>query len=365
MKRFSAFLAGAALSAAVIAVPLCGCVAQNGLSVESISCSRTDDGYTEVTIIYSDPSVAPTMFRIPDGSDGKDGAGIADITSKPDENGGATQITIEYTDGREDSVFSLPFGTFISGVSSSVDADSGDTTLTINFSDDSLDPYVITLPAGEDGKDGEDGSRITRITSSTDPETGETTVCIEYDDGEKSSFTVAGGKAGEDGAGIENISVDSALTAIDPDNVYLEISFTDGTSQSLTIPKVNRWHTGSGEPSPSLGNVGDYYTDSSAAKIYVKSAEGGWSLLFDFSDYSKARHSVRFVADGVTYCTQTLSHGVNFYSAGISLPLPEKEGYEFVGWYTSPTPTVNDGKFDNLTYVLSDMTLYANFVPVG
>lgn len=358
LKGLRALIAVVALSAAMC-LPLFGCAGGSGLSVESITHTRTDDGTTKVTITYSDPSIVPTVFYIPDGRDGSDGTGIADITGEPNADNTATIVTIKYTDAdRADSVFTLPFGTYISGVTTSVDAETGDTYLTINFSDDSIEPCIVKLPAGKDGKD---GSTITSITSETDPVTGDTTVKISYDDGKTSSFIVPGGKSGEDGVGIDGISVDEALTAIDPDNIYLEIKFTDGSTQKLTIPKVNRWHTGQGKPSPSLGNVGDYYTDSAAAKIYVKSAESGWGVLFDFSDYSKQSHSVRFVADGVTYCTETIAHGSNFYSSSISLPLPYKEGYEFMGWYTAEHPTVNDGKFDNLTYVMSDMTLYAQF----
>ena len=355
MRRRRAFILAATLSAAALCGSFVGCVRESGLSVEGITHSKTQDGSTEIVITYSDPSVAPTKFYI---TEDEEGAGIADISGVPNADNTATVISISYTDGRQDSVFSLPFGTFISSVTSSVDEDTGDTYLTVNFSDGSLEPYTVKIPAGKDGKD---GSVITSITSSTDSLTGETTITISYDDGEKSSFVLPGGKPGEDGAGIENISVDKELTSIDPDNIYLDISFTNGSSQKLTIPKVNRWLVGEGEPSLSLGNVGDYYTDSSAAKIYVKSVGEGWSVLFDFSDYSKQRHSVRFVVDGLTFGTETISHGYNFYSSSVSLPLPEKEGYEFVGWYTSQRPTVNDGKFDNLTYVLSDITLYALF----
>lgn len=355
--RIRAFIAATVLSAAVCC-SLGGCAVRGGLSVESVTHSHTDEGTTKVVITYSDQSVAPTVFYIPDGAQG---AGIADVSGVPNAENTATVVTISYTDGRQDSVFSLPYGTFISGVTSSVDADTGDTYLTINFSDDSLEPYTVKLPAG---KDGEDGSEITSITSVTDPMTGETTVNIVYDDGKTSSFVVPGGKDGENGVGIEKITVNEQLTASDPDNIYLDIFFTDGESQRLTIPKTNRWLIGEGEPSPSLGNVGDYYTDRAAAKIYVKSADGGWSVLFDFSDYSKQRHVVRFVVDGITFGTETIAHGFNFYSSSKSLPLPEKEGYEFVGWYTSESPTVNDGRFDNLTYVLSDITLYAQFKAV-
>lgn len=47
------------------------------------------------------------------------------------------------------------------------------------------------------------------------------------------------------------------------------------------------------------------------------------------------------------------------YGDVISLPIPTKEGYTFVGWFTGDT--VNDGQWFNHTAVFDDITLFARF----
>ena len=42
----------------------------------------------------------------------------------------------------------------------------------------------------------------------------------------------------------------------------------------------NMWHVGSGEPSPTLGEPGDYYLDGEDGWVYVKRSDGSWTNLF-------------------------------------------------------------------------------------
>ena len=101
--RIRALIAATVLSAAVCC-SLGGCAVRGGLSVESVTHSHTEEGATKVVITYADQSVAPTVFYIPDGAQG---AGIADVSGVPNAENTATVVTISYTDGRQDSVFSL------------------------------------------------------------------------------------------------------------------------------------------------------------------------------------------------------------------------------------------------------------------
>ena len=54
---------------------------------------------------------------------------------------------------------------------------------------------------------------------------------------------------------------------------------TDGID-GLPGADGNMWHVGSGEPSPTLGEVGDYYLDGEDGWVYVKRSNSAWTNLF-------------------------------------------------------------------------------------
>lgn len=360
--KFKAVGAAVALSVGFAAATLGGCVSNVGAGVQDITHVTLPDGGTQITITYSDISLPPAVFTIPRGEQGERGNGIADVSAQL-QSDGSTLVTISYTDGEcAPTAFTLPSGAGIVSAESAVNSE-GDTVVSLYFSDD-MPPCTFVVPSGrdgkdgEDGKDGKDGSSISAITSHTDPDSGEVTVTIAYDDGGEHTFQLNSPK-GEDGRGISDISV-NPVTSSDPDFYHLDIAYSDGDMQQLLLPKAPIWHNGEGAPSLSFGAVGDYYVDALSASIYVKS-DDGWQVLMDFSAYSAQRHSVRLVVDGLTYDVYTVRHGSNFYSSGITLPTPFRSGYKFLGWYTEEELSPVSGRFDSLTYVLSDMVLYAQW----
>lgn len=74
------------------------------VSIDSIT-SKLDTETNVQTITITLTNGEKTEFRI---QNGKDGAGISDITSVTDESGNTT-ITISYTDGRDDTVIQIPY----------------------------------------------------------------------------------------------------------------------------------------------------------------------------------------------------------------------------------------------------------------
>ena len=89
----------------------------------------------------------------------------------------------------------------------------------------------------------------------------------------------------------------------------------------------------------------------------------------DLSDKRSDTHVVRFMIDSGTLMDTpiVMNHGSYFYRSGYEIPTPEREGFTFDGWYTKlnedGTVNVNAGRFTDLTPILSDMTLYAHFIP--
>ena len=55
-----------------------------------------------------------------------------------------------------------------------------------------------------------------------------------------------------------------------------------------------------------------------------------------------------------------------FATSNISLPIPYRTGYDFAGWYATPSPLPYvSGTFTDMTTVNSDITLYAKWVAIN
>lgn len=309
-------------------------------------------------------------FFIPDAEPGKEGTGIANIKAVRDEEKGITTVTIEYTDiSRPPVDFVIQDGLSIRSIEAEEDEETGQRVLVIKFND-GTDVTDIRIPLIS-GKDGIDGDRINDIYTEIDEKTGDTIVHVvmhryneetkEWEDDEI-TFTIP--KA-EKGNGIKEISVNYQSYS-DPNNMYLDIVYEDGSRQTLAIPRANSWYTGVGEPGPAQYNVGDFYFDTAGYSIWNKTTTG-WVKLVDFSAYRQDMHAVYFYVEGICVRTEYVMHGYNFVSSELELYVPTREdGYKFKGWYTKDveadgTVNPNSGHFTDLTYVLSDINLYAHW----
>lgn len=355
MKKFlSAILCSLMLCFAVFASS-CMLGSGDALAVAGITTDLQDDGSTKVTITYTDEDIDPTVFYIPAGDKGERGNGIEDITYAPNADNTATVVTITYTDDdREPAVLTLPYGTFITDVIPEEDEE-GNIKFTFKFSNGQPDREFTVI----NGKDGKDGTTITGSLVNEN-EDGSRTIVFYYSDGSEYSVDIPApqkGEQGEQGTSISDISADAT-----DDSYIVTVTYSDGTSSQFSLPKHSVWRTGEGAPSDRLGNIGDYYFDETNKIIYLKS--GSWRVIADFSMYSDVEHVINFVIDKDTGNTVSvkMKHGSCFAaSTGASIPLPQKPGYVFLGWYTKPEADPTSGKFTDLTAVLCDLTLYANW----
>ncbi len=366
-KRALAFI----LLTVLLAAQACSFVAGDELQIADISHALMDDGTTRITITYNDEEIEPLEFFIPAGEKGEKGDGIEKVDYKVNDDK-STTVTIKYTllDGqnpREDTVFTIPANAYVTGVTQADDPITGDKILTFNFSNgtgEAIPPVTVTLKHGKDGKDGdvvidivgepytyEDGTPGVKVIFTIKGADGETRT-------EEFTYQSPGG---EDGKGVESITVDEEKTTTNSLYIYYIVTYDDGTSQELIVPKNNVWRNGEGAPNSSTeGRVGDYYVDTVGYKIYCKDVSGDWVVVLDLSQNSQERHQVRFMSeDGASWTPINIKHGSYFAAEKLLIPKPEKEGYKFLGWFTSDDPNdVNSGKFTDLTPVLSNLTLY-------
>ena len=222
---------------------------------------------------------------------------------------GKTQVTVVLTDGTK-KLFELPAAVSIKEVTQTVDPETGNTILTIYMTDESVEPIVVTL---------QEANGIDYITSS------------ESEDGTEYQLT---------------------------------LYYTNGTSQTASFPKNSAWHNGSDkDPASDFGKKGDYYFDQWKLIIWNKVDDKTWNKVVDFHSFEKDV-SVIFSLDkteGENWVndahltpewTFTLKVGQSFVSANRTIPIPEKEGYTFVGWYATRTPNkAINGAFTDMTVI--------------
>lgn len=355
----------------LVSVSISSCSAFFGsdeLNISSTDVKTDDDGNTTVTITFTDENKAPLIFTIPNAINGKDGVGIATITSELSEDKTLVTIIITYTDSNKD-------------------------------------PTIITVPVYK----GEDGREITNFICGHDQE-GNTTVVVEYSDGTRSNeFTI---NKGEDGKGISNIIMNSdqngnyEITIVytdgtSEDPIYLNsgvgiasiqydenksddqkyclvIYYTDGNTEEVYVPapQSTKWLSGNGYPSNDLGNEGDFYVIESSGAVYKKTA-GIWRYLFSIKGVgSDLTYTVTFNLNGGKWTNGDLTNpdissteirtlsGLT-YGAFIDLDQDnlkcynENENLNFKGWRSDPVITPNSGHFTDLTAVTKDLSLYA------
>ena len=359
------------LSAFLLAVGACSFFAEEERrEIENIyyrAATQDEKEGIMVIIDYVGDEYPDSMFFLPNGEQGEEGIGIDDVTAELVDEGARIKITVSYTDKtRDPSEFTFENSVFPTDFTCDLDEETGDYHVSITLSNGDHSEFTL--------HNGVDGDRIQNISTRVDDETGTTYIVITMaatdEDGEPVvyEFPMPEGDKGDQGVGIKNIRVDNYLTVGDPSNIYLVIELTDGSSITTTIPKVNNWTIGEGEPSPNAGNFGDFIFDQKNYKIYYKDFDG-WKTIMDLSDKQASTHLVRFMVDSTAIATVTMLHGEYFYGKTDKIPTPDKEGFTFDGWYTKinadGSVDVNSGRFTDLTPVLTDMVLYPHFIPTA
>ena len=318
---------------------------------------KTDEnGNTIVTVTFSGENVEPLTFTIPATT-----KGIESVTAT--NQGDQVVLTINYNDGTNQQI-GIPVingqdGVGISSVELIEDV-YGDKYIQFTYTNGKKSDK-LPLPKGDDGV----GVLDVDVTTEGDI----TTFTMTFtDDREPIVFSV------KNGVSITNMYLDTQLSALDPDYYHFVVEFSDGESKTILAdkPKTNKWLNGVGAPSSDLGEPQDFYVDLSSGWVYLKSSDKGWEAMFSIkgeNQDNKEYYMVRFhllegeyIAEqndnstGPTILYYNILSGNSLPTS--SIPVPQKDGYTFLGWYQDPL-SPNSGQFTDLTQVNSSLDLYA------
>lgn len=326
---------------------------------------QTDaDDNTQVRISFQNGARPDFVFTVAGGADGLTGDSIASVSSEI--KGDSLVLTLNYTDpSAEPTVITIPNlkgedGRLVTGMTWGEDAQ-GDNTLVFSYSD-GTESATLTLP---NGKDGEDAKHLISSLQTEEVEEG-TKVTFHYSDGSPDTVFIL--PKGNDGLFIEDVSI----VSYGEDSVTYRFEFSDGSYSDVDLPYVlpQEWLTGAGAPVDGIGKKDDFYLNIRNGDFYVKE-EGGWTLLLTIGGYEPEPAPVycQVVFDAAGGTLPNGGGQLSFFVAeGSYLPqsilldsigIPEKDGAEFLGWYTSKTYDPNSGRFTDATPVLHNLYLYA------
>lgn len=326
-------------------------VGEDGVLIKEITAKANEDGSTLITITFADDTPEVT-FTIPKGEQGEEGLAGVGISSIEEKD---NKLIVTLTDGK---VNEIPLNLEdILNISSTYNLEDNETVITIETTKGS---YEFKL---------KDALGIKDVISSVDGATGNTIVVIEMTDGSTKELTIPKGDKGEDGRGILSILNSETATSY-----ILTVTYTDETYEefAFTKPISTKWYSGSGAPNNlSMGilpNDGDFYFDKANFRFYQYQGSPyyTWNLVADLGLSGDTCQIIfNAVANGgeIISGSNTITCDYGSYVSLASIPLAYKEGYTFVGWYTTQdgNNNVNAQKFTDLTPVLGNLTLYACF----
>lgn len=339
----------------------CGFFEEEAEGVKDVKVSEVEESNDiKITVTYYDEAGTVTDYIIPAGVDGKEGLGIKAITSKKDVENARTIITIEYTDEeRPAETLIVPDGTRILNIRSQYDPNTDYTYMYFEYSD-GTESEAIRIPKGETGN----GIDNEKTTFEVD-EDGNTNVCITYTNGETVEFTIPSG-----------VGISSITPSLTGGTYNLEIIYSNDEVETISFLRGAMWFEGSSNPNGNIelaevAQKGDYFMDISHKKIY-RLDEEEWIMLINFAndndtvkvtfDLNDDSTSEASFAVGDQTGIYTLSYGTYFATGEYGpIPIPQRAGYEFVGWFTAKVVTNVTGQFNDLTPVFSNLTLYAQW----
>ena len=340
---------------------------EEALQINTITTVTLENGDIQVIITYTDEDVKPTTFVVPKGSageDGKDGNGIKEITYSQSEDKQNTIVNIAFTQQGVNPVdVIVPNGVSVTGIDQSFDEETQMTTLIVNFSDGTKSEPIL-IPKGEKG---DDGISVLGIEQKINRDLS-VTLTFKMSDENSVEVIIPAPQSGKDGRGIKDIvSIPSG------DSYTMVITYDDDTTQKLEFARPNRWFSEMAKPTITDGIDGDLWYDTAHQIIYIKQ-NGRWIETMNFNDTQEEiiPYTVTFNLNDTleepanmptgTFLEYEINPNMNFYSSGYEIPIPTREGYEFAGWYTTKLVTNVNGNFTDLTYVMSNMTLYASWI---
>ena len=337
-----------------------GFFAEEELQIASIESELMYDGRTKITITYSDEEMDPYEFYIPQGEEGakgEEGNGIKEIIYEHDDENRQTEVIIKFTDETLSPVsFKVPDGLSVIGIQEGRDPTTDEPYIVFKYSDGTLSAPMF-LPKGDRG------NGITKFEIL--PQDEENVILnIEFDDGEKRNFPI---RLPQDGNGIKSISGTE-----EGQYYYIDIEYTNGDTEQMKFERPAKWYNGTTKPLDDFGENGDYFFDTEHEKIYCKTG-GIWdevvdfkieryTIIFDLNDDDESPASMP-----TTTSIFKVERGSYFSADGNGdIPIPTRAGYKFGGWYTKRAVTPETmSPFTDFTPVFSDLTLYANWIPLG
>lgn len=356
------------LGAALLGLSSCGFFGSSGYTIDEVSYAVNSVGDTVVTITYTDSRVPDTVFTLPHG---ETGAGISGVSASYDSEKKEVTITVSYDDGRPDFVFTYPAieGNGIDHVVLNNDETTGQTESFYFVYTDGEMSDTIVLPTG---------NGIKSITfGEPDPNDGSVIMTITMDDGTVYTQKILKGDKGDTGNGIDSIS-----TTFDPTSgsYTIEITYTSGEVQEVSIDNIANWYYGQGNPNSLDKDAngvayrdyaeGSFFVDTLNRVIYIKVGDT-WVVWVDFINESK--HTVTFHLEGgsvsgVFVGATAQDEDTYAYEAfsGSTIDLPDvvapSDGLKFAGWWTSAEEgDPNAAQFTDLTPVERDIDLYARY----
>ena len=380
-KVISAILAVATLLTVLMLSGCAGFIATD--EGESIFISEikklgvNDDGEVEIAIYFTDEEIKPVIFTIPPGKpgeQGEDGNGILGIKHEHDDELDRTKITLTFTDtSRDDEVFYVKDGLMVESIKTVVDELTQETCIYLVYNDGSVSD-AIPLPKGDPGVGIESYDHNVLDDQSVE-------IAFLLSNGNEFKITIPPPQTGN---GIESMT-----SYVDYKNglYVIDVAYTNGTKEKVSFTAPNFWYNGKGEPDEKKGVVGDYYFDINNKVIYnkveydeeVENDEGEivtvtktrWDIIVNFNDQLD-KYDVSFYmndgSDNDLIHTYRIKRGTYFNSDGRgSIPIPVREGYKFVGWYTQRTisnPQIMS-PFTDLTAVFGNLKLYAIWEPAN
>ena len=363
---------------------LSGCFGfgDEAMEISSITTVTLENGDIQVIITYVDEDTKPTTFVVPkgdSGEDGKDGNGIKEITSSQSEDGLNTLVNITFTEEESDPVVvEVPNGISISGIDKRFDEETQCTYIKVLFTDGS-ESEEFAVPKGEKGDPGKDGVSIISIEPMINPDFS-VTLTITLSEGEPVILDIPApqqGEDGEDGKDGKEISDISANFNEETDSYVFKVTYNDESTTEFEVPRQNKWFTEDRMPERTDGHNGDIWYDVSSQIIYIKE-NNTWKEAINFEVLKPEEYTVRFelndsksapgkmpntILDYEIY--EELQEGCSFASERLTIPVPTREGYEFIGWYaTKDKLNPTHGAFTDMTPIMSDLVLYARWVKI-
>lgn len=328
----------------------------------------TEEGEVEVGIFFTDEEIDPVVFTIPAGAPGEqgvDGNGILGITHEHDDELNRTKITVTFTN-EETYDFYVKDGLMVEDIVPGNDELNG-AHIRFLYNDGTLSD-IIPLPKGDAGVGIVSYDQIVNEDKSVRG-------LFLLSDGTEVGIDIP---APQTGNGIANMVSKTANG-----KYIITVTYTNGDKQVVDFDAPKMWYKGESAPDDRKGVEGDYFFDTKNKVIYIKDAytvetngEDGetvtetktkWNILINFKDQLDTYNVTFHLNDGSDEipATYRIKRGTYFKDNGYgNIPVPTRDGYRFVGWYTQRTienPAVMS-PFTDLTAVFGNLDLYAIWV---